>query len=624
MGTHVELLGRPTAVALPPAALAALPDVALARRVLGGEERPFEALYGRYKNPLYRYCAAFLRNAEDAEDALQGAMVNAFRALSHGVPGDLAVKPWLYRIAHRECLNIVRRRPAHEELTGVEEAPGAGVAERAEHAEEIRQLAADLGALAPRARHALLLRELAGLSYGDVAAAMEVAEPVARNLVYEARQALEEINEGRLLGCADVQRTISDGDGRALRGRRMTAHLRSCAGCRGYRDRIAKRSQVMAAMVPAGLPALASRRIFEAATGSVGTAGGGGAIGAGTTAAGAGAAAGSSAAAGTLGVKGLLVVVSALSAVAAPLAVERVEGARPAVVVRAAASAPAAALPPGVRVVVPQLPVAEPAAPGVLASAPQAAPSAVVEGASPADGHVVSPPADAVHKSAENADAGRAAPAVHRDPRPADTAPVVVAALTQIPPASPDALADSRAPSRMGAAQKAGTHAAQTARPATGAARQDARGPWQPGSQGKAVAKAAAPVQNGRQHDVVAVEESLPAVGSAQAAADAVAPAAGAPVTASVGQDGAPAEAGKGHEGPDTAPGLPTASGAATAAGGSVAAHQTAAVADPAGAQPAAEPLPAAPVAGPAGGGPQADGQGGKPAPPGQAAKTAG
>src|SRR5437763_5588775 len=85
MGTHAELLDRPAAIAVPPAALAALPDPVLARRVLGGEERPFEVLYGRYKNPLYRYCAAFLRNTEDAEDALQAAMVNAFRALARGV-----------------------------------------------------------------------------------------------------------------------------------------------------------------------------------------------------------------------------------------------------------------------------------------------------------------------------------------------------------------------------------------------------------------------------------------------------------------------------------------------------------------------------------------------------------
>ena len=47
MGTHAELLDRRAAMALPAAALAAMSDPALARRVLGGEERPFEVLYGR-------------------------------------------------------------------------------------------------------------------------------------------------------------------------------------------------------------------------------------------------------------------------------------------------------------------------------------------------------------------------------------------------------------------------------------------------------------------------------------------------------------------------------------------------------------------------------------------------
>jgi RNA polymerase sigma factor (sigma-70 family) len=183
MGTHVEPLDRRSAIPLPSAALAALSDVALARRVLGGQERPFELLYDRYKHPLYRYCAAFLRHPEDAEDALQAAMVNAFRALARGIAGELAVRPWLYRIAYRECLNVLSRRAGHQELTGAEVAPGASVAERAEHSEQVRQLAADLADLAPRARQALLLRELAGLSHTEIGIALDTSPSVARNLV---------------------------------------------------------------------------------------------------------------------------------------------------------------------------------------------------------------------------------------------------------------------------------------------------------------------------------------------------------------------------------------------------------------------------------------------------------
>jgi RNA polymerase sigma factor (sigma-70 family) len=235
VGTYAEPLDDREAIRLPSGALAALPDAIIARLVAGGQERPFEVLFGRYKTPLYRYCTAFLRSPEDAQDALQVAMANAFRALSKGFPENLAVKPWLYRIAHRECLNILRRRDIHQELSGSEEAPGPGVDELAEHSEQVRQLAADLAALAPRARQALLLRELAGLSHDDIGIALDAAPTVARNLVYEAREALAEIAEGRTLACSEVRRTISGGDGRTLRGRRIGAHLRACIDCSAYR-----------------------------------------------------------------------------------------------------------------------------------------------------------------------------------------------------------------------------------------------------------------------------------------------------------------------------------------------------------------------------------------------------
>jgi RNA polymerase sigma factor (sigma-70 family) len=270
--------------------LGVLSDTALARRVADGDQRAFEQLYTRYRDQLFRYCAALVRRTEDAEDALQAAMTNAYRALDRGDGvGEMALRAWLYRIAHNECVNILRRRVPSDELTGEETAVGDGVEDQVARAADVRQLTEDLATLPPRPRSALILRELSGLSHEEIGQALGGTASVAKQLIYEARLSLEELEEGRAMACRDVRRTLSDGDKRALRGRRLNAHLRACAGCRSFRGRLDTRPRVLASVVPAALPALAGQRILEGVLGSVAATGvGGGAA----MVAGAGAAAG--------------------------------------------------------------------------------------------------------------------------------------------------------------------------------------------------------------------------------------------------------------------------------------------------------------------------------------------
>src|SRR5215212_6319892 len=92
-----------------------LSDERLTQRAVGGDERAFAAIFRRYHQSLYRYCLAIVGNPEDAQDALQNAMVKVLRAL----PGEerrIDLKPWLYRIAHNESIDLVRRRRESREL----------------------------------------------------------------------------------------------------------------------------------------------------------------------------------------------------------------------------------------------------------------------------------------------------------------------------------------------------------------------------------------------------------------------------------------------------------------------------------------------------------------------------
>lgn len=106
---------------------------------------------------------------------------------------------------------------------------------------ELRELIDDLGLLTARQRSALVMRELSGLSFEKIGLALEVSPEGAKQAVYEARCALQDLREGRLLDCAEVRTKISADDRRMLRGRRVRSHLRACAGCREFEYEIRSR-----------------------------------------------------------------------------------------------------------------------------------------------------------------------------------------------------------------------------------------------------------------------------------------------------------------------------------------------------------------------------------------------
>ncbi len=275
-------------------------DEELVRRVRRRDQRAFEAIYERYREPLYRYCHSIMRQPEDAEEAFQATMLSAYQALSSGEEREIALRPWLYRIAHNACIDAVRKRPRHDAaaLTGREAAPG-DVGAHTELAEDLRQLQRDLAALPDAQRSALVMRELGGLSHVDIGRALGEDAAAVKQLIYSARTMLHDLASGRDLACSSVRQTLSDGDGRSLRGRGLRAHLRSCAGCRSWQAGLHARPAKLAAIAPV-LSAAAFHQIFLAVTGTAAAAGlGAGAIAA-TAGAGAvgGAALGGGAAAG--------------------------------------------------------------------------------------------------------------------------------------------------------------------------------------------------------------------------------------------------------------------------------------------------------------------------------------
>jgi RNA polymerase sigma factor (sigma-70 family) len=263
-------------VATAPGLSSLLSDERLTRRAVGGDERAFAAIFRRYHQPLYRFCLAIVGNPEDAQDALQNAMVKVLRAL----PGEerrIDLKPWLYRIAHNESIDLLRRRRETRQLDVEQVAPGYGLAEDAATRERLRRLLADLRELPERQREVLVMREMGGLDFDEIALAVETSAAVARQTLYEARQSLRQMEEGREMSCETVTRALSEGDGRVTRRRDVRAHLRSCAHCRGFREDIKRRQKDFAALAP--LPAVAAAGMLQGVLGGGSQAAAGGAGG---------------------------------------------------------------------------------------------------------------------------------------------------------------------------------------------------------------------------------------------------------------------------------------------------------------------------------------------------------
>jgi RNA polymerase sigma factor (sigma-70 family) len=264
--------GRAPRWPAPAAAYRLLTDERLARMAAGGDRVAFSVIADRYQQGLYAYCASLVGNRDDAADALQSTMLQALRALD-GEERTIAVRPWLYRIAHNESMNLLRR-PRTEQTEEEHPSVLADVEASADVRAQLRTVLEDIRGLPERLRGALVMRELAGLEYDDIGAALGTTAASAKQAVYDARRALFEVARGRDTDCATIQRQLSDGDRRTIRARPVRAHLSGCMDCRTFQVQMASRQSSLASFTPALPAAIAGQAAHGALAGTTaGTAG---------------------------------------------------------------------------------------------------------------------------------------------------------------------------------------------------------------------------------------------------------------------------------------------------------------------------------------------------------------
>src|SRR5918994_453984 len=200
-------------------------------------DRAFERMYRRHVGDVYRYALAVMRNQADAEDVTQTTFLNAYR--SYVEKGNRPQKPhnWLIAIAHNVCRQRFRqsaRRP--REVSFEDDIADAIVDDETPSGEDIRRA---LGHIAFNQRAAIVMRELEGRSYTEIAEILDLSTSAVETLIFRARRALREQLEVSLT-CGEAELAISRQlDGRLPRSEKgqLRAHLRECAECAGFARR---------------------------------------------------------------------------------------------------------------------------------------------------------------------------------------------------------------------------------------------------------------------------------------------------------------------------------------------------------------------------------------------------
>ncbi|MGH2867238.1 MAG: RNA polymerase sigma factor [Solirubrobacteraceae bacterium] len=253
-----------------------------------GNEDAFRIIHDRYRGRLLAYARQMLSaSGQDSEDALQEVFVRAYYGL-RADHRDLALRPWLYRVAHNRCVDVLRHNQTIPVDPAVARTPDQqDPAARAEQRDALRRLIADVRRLPEQQRSALLMRELSGMSYGDVAGALGVSVPAVKSLLVRARVGLAAASEARNTACAQIREDLILSHDRGVRASGLARrHLHECPGCREFRSEVRGVSRQLAALAPTLGP-------IGVIANLLGIGGGG------SAAAGSGVAGGSAAAAGT-------------------------------------------------------------------------------------------------------------------------------------------------------------------------------------------------------------------------------------------------------------------------------------------------------------------------------------
>lgn len=169
-------------------------DAAIIDLCRRGRPEGFASMLLTYQERVYRRAYSFLHQREDALDTTQEVFLRTIKGVQTFLPGR-PIWPWLRRITANQCLNTLRSRPHLVSLdadwSGQELPGGTDPSEAAAAAWGRQRLTAALARLPPLHRMAVVLRHHEGLSYEEVAQAMDIPLGTVKTYLFRTRQALK-------------------------------------------------------------------------------------------------------------------------------------------------------------------------------------------------------------------------------------------------------------------------------------------------------------------------------------------------------------------------------------------------------------------------------------------------
>lgn len=193
---------QPTKEATPPVSDKEI-DQQLVERVQKGDRRAFDLLVAKYQHKIMSVISRYIRNPDEVQDVAQDTFVRAWRALPN-FRGDSAFFTWIYRIAINTAKNhlVARGRRPPDTDVDIDDAQFLESADGLRDADTpLGHLLSDeieatvkkaLAALPAEMRQAVMLRELEGLSYEEIAVVMDCPVGTVRSRIFRGREAIDQ------------------------------------------------------------------------------------------------------------------------------------------------------------------------------------------------------------------------------------------------------------------------------------------------------------------------------------------------------------------------------------------------------------------------------------------------
>lgn len=250
------------------------PEILLAQKAAHGDNEAFTALFQQYFQAVYNYAAALCNDPAEAEDLTQEAFIRAHTSLPQfGAPWNF--RTWIFRMTRNLFLDELRKRrpvislddatlisaplPSPESLVMLNDVAG-----------RVRQT---LNSLSARNKEALVLREIHGLSYAEIAEVLDTTPAYTKTLLARSRAEFQEAYGIRLLveepseDCHEVGELLQlYHDGEISEGAEpfVREHLKTCQACQKRRNWLITQSGLLAALMPVLPPAgLAGRTLVR-------------------------------------------------------------------------------------------------------------------------------------------------------------------------------------------------------------------------------------------------------------------------------------------------------------------------------------------------------------------------